>query len=299
VKPQQLAPKDTEMSVKNSIKSDPSLWVEHPLFPAEGDDPPPPIAFISVYRYEPSGPVQVMRVFRAEELQNESQISELYGGGMYELHGRRQSKQDATLPGALVSKRRVRIPGEPQPLSPGGVAKPAVVEPVKAAEPEMGVMTMFMQMQMNMMQMQEAAAARREEAQQREADRRAQETREAAERSRHEQSQFTTLIMNMNAQSQQTMATIMGAVLQKSGGGGTAELTQLVDVLKGLGMKLPGAEAADEGGGTDIGQVVADVADIVQGVAAMKGGAPVAPQVVLPQGPAGEGSAASLFGKKG
>jgi hypothetical protein len=293
------------MTAKKEFKPTDGVWPEHPLFPAEGDDVPLPIAFINIYRYEPSGPVQVLRTFRADELTSLEQIANLYGGGMYEIVGRRPSKADDSQPGNKVRQQRVRIPGDPLPLAPGGVAAKVEAAPPEKKPEDVGVMGMFMQM----MVMQQDAALRREEGRQRDEERRAEEQRRDAERRTEEarryaeqqqaaQARFTELVIQMNAQSQNTMTTIMGAVLSRTGEGGTESLTKMVEVLKGLGMKLPGAEEAAEGG-TNVGEVMRDVADTVQGVAqimaAQKGG----PVPVLPKGPVGEGSAASILKPQG
>jgi len=82
----------------------------HPLFPAEGDEPPPRIERIHVARDEPAGGQKFCpHMFGAEELQDLEQIERLFGGGSYELWGYAGGK--------ISRRRRYRLDGKPRPLT--------------------------------------------------------------------------------------------------------------------------------------------------------------------------------------
>jgi hypothetical protein len=102
----------------------------HPLFPPEGGEPPADVQTIKVARDTAHGQDMCARLFSAEELRDEQQLLELFGGGSYELR--------AYGKGGLSRRRRVRLMG-PRPKPMNATDDP---EPAPAAEtsvPSMGV----------------------------------------------------------------------------------------------------------------------------------------------------------------
>ncbi len=81
----------------------------HPLFPAKSeDDEPPEVITIQVSRREGVSMVLIPRRFLADELTDETQISDLYGGGVYELVARNNSH--------ITARRAVQLGGPSKPL---------------------------------------------------------------------------------------------------------------------------------------------------------------------------------------
>jgi hypothetical protein len=101
----------------------------HPLFPAQdSESEPPEIGWISLCRWNSQrGQLEyIPRKFSAEEIQDLSQIYELFGGGRYELVGRNRAGN------RIVAKRAYTVAGEPRPLTqetPVLDTKPAFTPP--------------------------------------------------------------------------------------------------------------------------------------------------------------------------
>ncbi len=100
----------------------------HPLFPAKSEDEEPPeVVTIQVYRREGISLVLIPRRFTAQELTDETQLSDLYGGGVYELHARNHAH--------ITAKRGVQLGGIPKPLydapalPPPSASVPPVLQP--------------------------------------------------------------------------------------------------------------------------------------------------------------------------
>ena len=89
----------------------------HPLFPARDEDEDPPIVLsFTIARREPSGAmVTVPKRFTPEELSDEMQIAEWFGGGIYELTSRNHAH--------ITGKRGYQLAGVSKPLCwpPGSV----------------------------------------------------------------------------------------------------------------------------------------------------------------------------------
>jgi hypothetical protein len=266
---------------------------DHALFPFDDDEEPKEIAFIQVIRHEDGRSKQVPRMFRADELTSLQDIFNLFGGGLYELWGRGPGKHPDR-PGRIAANRRYEIAGLSKPLvddgsSTAGAAAvaappPATVfaAPVPAAGgPPTDVMGMFMQMQMNMFQVQQAA--------QREA---AEERRRADERARQDSQQMFQMLAQTQATSMQGMMGVLTAVVSRTGdgGGGPEAMGKYVELFSKMGImaKAEGAGEVAEGGG--VGEILSNLADIVQGAVQLKEGGG------LLGGGAPPGSAASLMG---
>jgi hypothetical protein len=111
---------------------------EHPLFPAKDEnDDPPQIGKISIARFDPvkgTSPF-IPRLFSADEIRDLSQISELYGGGRYELVGRNAEGN------RIVAKRVYDIAGPSKPLvaEVPPVESPPIYHPPVAPAPVQGI----------------------------------------------------------------------------------------------------------------------------------------------------------------
>lgn len=279
-------------------------WPEHPLFPAEEGDEPQRIEFIQVIRHENGKSQMIPRTFRADELQSVEDIFNLWGGGYYELQGRRSSIADATKLGRLSGNRRVQIPGVSKPLVDGqfqDAASPATSAPVSAPSSELPIPTSLVQLAPIFAQLwtqhQAAKEAREERDMQRrreEEERRRQDDIRREERARAEAMTQNQLMIQLSSQANQSMATMVTAVLARSGG--TDEFAKMADLIMKLrGVTSPEEAAGGEGDGGLIDKLVelsGNVADAVQGGVKLKeaGGA------VFPGSAPPPGSAAALMG---
>ena len=108
-------------------------WPEHPLFPAEDGEEPHRVEFIQVVRYEQGRALLVPTIFRAGELTSPDNINSMYGGGLYELIGRRCSIHDPTAMGRISAKVRLEIAGPSRPLVVDPNAPAAATTSMKAA----------------------------------------------------------------------------------------------------------------------------------------------------------------------
>lgn|SRR5512145_71747 len=82
----------------------------HPLFPAQGDEPPPRVERFHVTRDEGQGrPVYHARMFGPNELQDLAELRQMFGGGAYELV--------AYAGGRISARRRYWIDGRKKPMN--------------------------------------------------------------------------------------------------------------------------------------------------------------------------------------
>lgn len=99
---------------------------EHPLFPAKSENEEPPEVFwINVTRREGTENVLAPRAFKAEELIDEEQLVERFGGGTYELIAKNEARS------RITARRAYKIAGPPKPLFDA----PPAAEPVAAVMP--------------------------------------------------------------------------------------------------------------------------------------------------------------------
>jgi hypothetical protein len=286
-------------------KKQESPWPEHPLFPAEEGDEPQRIEFIQVIRHENGKSQMIPRTFRADELQSVEDIFALWGGGYYELQGRRSSIADATKLGRLSGNRRYQIPGASKPLVDGqweaaGAMGSAAPTPTVATAPGLGelpptmlqLVPVLAQLYTQAQQAKEAREEREAVRRREEEERRRQDDIRREERTRAESLANNQLMINLSAQSQQTMAAMMTALLSRAGGG-TDEFARMADlVLKLKGVAVPDAEAASDDGVLDkLVALAGNAADVVQGAVKLKEG----PGALIGP-PAPPGSAAAVLG---
>lgn len=202
------------------------------------------------------------RMFKAEEMLDLSVISDLYGGGMYELWARGKSVTGLDRPGNLTAKRRWEIEGPSKPL--GDVAVTREVGPVSVQAPVqpqgmggMGDNVVIAMMQMQSQQMQ-AQAARDAQNQQNFL----QMMTALLGNSKTESQQMMQMIVQMTTQQAQAQAQMMATMLA-SRGGGPDEFSKMIDIVN----KVKGVGGEDDGGQEmNIGKIVADAADAIQGM---------------------------------
>jgi hypothetical protein len=108
---------------------------EHPLFPPlDDDEDPPEVEYIHVSRFENGRNPWCSHKFAPEELQDLEEISDLFGGGMYELIAKNGPR--------ISAKRRYEIAGRSKPLVFGAVGVETEPErtigPAPVAQPGMG-----------------------------------------------------------------------------------------------------------------------------------------------------------------
>lgn len=102
----------------------------HPLFPIEhDDDDPAEVGWIHVTRFDGGGQKWAPRLFSASELDSLETLSELYGGGSYELIARGPDRR------TITGRRRYQLPGRALPLDGGPAEERAPpVAPIAAAQ---------------------------------------------------------------------------------------------------------------------------------------------------------------------
>lgn len=106
--------------------------VAHPLFLYEPGEKAESIAFINIRRYGVNGPVDHQRVWPAVELQCEDDIFAFFGGGVYELIGRKGLPNGQ--PGNIVRKRRLTLDGSPKPFVGDAQAPPHIAGATAAVQ---------------------------------------------------------------------------------------------------------------------------------------------------------------------
>lgn len=101
----------------------------HPLFPIEhDDDEPAEVGWIHVTRFDGGGQKWAPRLFGASELDSLETLSELYGGGSYELIARGNDRR------TITGRRRYQLPGRALPLDGGPAEERAPVATVVAPQ---------------------------------------------------------------------------------------------------------------------------------------------------------------------
>jgi hypothetical protein len=262
-------------------RKDEESWPEHPLFPAEEGEEPHRIEFIQVVRYEHGRALLVPTTFRSGELTSLDQIYQTYGGGLYELIGRRCSVHDPTAMGRISAKVRCEIAGPSRPLvidpnAPPEAPKPPPIVQQLSPPPSAGMSDQVLIAIMN------------SQAQAQQAN--AQMMMQMFQQARADQAAMMTTVMQLGAQQQQTTMGMVSAMMAHRGGG-TDEISKIATLFKDLGVLAPKGEGA--GDDTEsIGGIISNVADIVAGAVELKGAGGV-----LPNGPpAPPGSAAAVLG---
>lgn len=248
---------------------DPLPHPEHPLFPVEEGQKIPDISYIQIYRKE-GGSMVCGPTFPASEIQTTDHISERYGGGLYEIVGRRANVNFLGMPGAVCRRRLLTLPGRPklftneptmqEKIAAGLTPDPTEAKPVEPKSPlgESNLLIAIMQMQM------QASQASREQS-----DKfmmlmmqmMSEGKKEAAASSQQMMQMFTQMTT-----SQQTSMMQMLPLLIGQRGGGPEEFTKYVELMKalGLGAKAPEEKKDDE----SVGDILSNVADIVAGAPA-------------------------------
>ncbi len=260
-------------------------WPEHPLFPAEEGEDPHRVEFIQVVRYESGRALLVPTTFRSGELTSLDQLNSQYGGGLYELIGRRCSIHDPTSMGRISAKVRYEIAGPSRPLvvdpnaPPPAPTMPAVVHQHNPSAPDnsvMGILTMML-------------ANSRDEAR---AARELQQQIQAQARTESMQAQQN--MMQMQTTMMSGMLGVVTALAGNKGGGGIDDISKMASLFKDLGV-LGGKPAGEESevSGESIGEMISNAADIVQGMVELKTSGGLGPGVAST---APAGSAAAVLG---
>lgn len=249
---------------------DPLPHPEHPLFPVEEGQKVPDISYISIYRKE-GGSMVSGPTYPANEIQTTDHIAERFGGGLYEIVGRRANVNFMGLPGSVCRRKLITLPGRPkvfsnEPTMQEKIAAGLTPDPteVKPAEPKgaMGdsnvlVALLSMQQQSNqtfMTMMLEMMKSGKSEA------------TEQARRESESSKEFTKMMMATSGQNMQTMMTMMTAMMGNRGGG-AEEFQKYAELLKTLGFG-PSKPAEDKKEDESVGDILSNVADIVAGAPA-------------------------------
>lgn len=279
----------------------PTAYDEHPLFPVDDGDVSPHVAFIHVTRWV-RGRQFFGPVFRADELLSEDQLTERFGGGDIELIARGASRRNPELAGNITRRRRINLPGRPLPLSSAeeedaaqGAGPPPAAPPVSAPSDGVGGFTPLL---LGLMQMNAQAQQLAQQAQERAAAQAAESQRQNSQMmmqflagSKADATAMTQLMLQMSNSQSQTMSGLFTAMMANKGGG-PEEFAKYAELMRGLGLAGQGAGAPKEEKEESIGGMLENVADAIQGLVLLKGGAE-APSVVPPS-PAPPGSAASV-----
>lgn len=232
---------------------------DHPLFPIEDpEDPRPDVSFISLMRFEGGRLKTAARVFSGLELRTLAQIEEMYGGGSYQLWGRKRSKANAEEPGTISVKRGFEIPGPSKPLGnfTNEQTETGALRPV-AATPALNdnVLVAVLQMQSQ----QQAAAAAQAQAQSQQFMTMMAQMMSA---SKTESSQMMQMMISMGQQSNQSMVQMITAMMANKGGG-PEEMGKFLQLAKSL--QTDNSEKKDTGE-LDVGSMLENVADAIAGV---------------------------------
>ena len=270
----------------------------HPLFPASEEDGKVIVVdFIQITRFESGVPVLVPRVFRADEIRSEAQLTELFGGGVYEVIARRQMKLNPDLPGAITGRKRFKLPGvsgsltgDPKDAPQGSIPKPAPEASGVAPAPNgMGLTggsdsLLGMILQMNMQATQRAAEQQAMQQQQF-----LQMMTAMIGSGKSESTTLLTTVLNIQAQSNQTMAGLISAILSNRGGGTNVdEMTKILELAK----KLNGDVDEED----DLSSTIEAVGGLMKSAAQLQQGPPQG--VTVDPSLVGPGSAASLLEPK-
>jgi hypothetical protein len=223
----------------------------------------------------------------ASELVDVSQIFALYGGGDYVLQGRKRSISYEGQPGQVVRQKKINIPGKSRPMSGnpteeelGGELPPAG----RRSEPGglAGGGDGLTQVLLAMFQGQQTAAQQAQQQAQQQSQNFMTMMATLMQGSKSESAQMTQMMMTMSAQQSQNMMQMVTAMMANRGGG-PEEFAKYAELMRSMGLGGKGGEEKPE----DVGSLVGDLADIVTGIASMRGGG------TLPS--AEPGSAASVL----
>lgn len=245
---------------------------EHPLFPLVENEKPYEVSYIMVQRLE-QGVLKTGPTHTADELRTESDLFSLYGGGNYVLTARAKSVNKnlggVELPGRQKKARKLNLPGVMKPMGgrPTQEERALYTDAPPQAAPAQGMGDMS-NLFMLMMKMGQDANERATAASQNFMNM----FMTMMGNSKAEQTAMTQMMMNMSAQSQQSMMGLVTAVLANRGGG-PDELVKTLDLFKSMGVA--GLKKDDEGGAKDLleslPQMLSDGADLVQGLSMLKG----------------------------
>jgi hypothetical protein len=216
----------------------------HPLFPIEHDDEEPTeVGWVHVTRFDGGGQKWAPRLFAASELDSLETLSELYGGGSYELIARAQDRR------TITGRRRYMLPGRPLPLD-GGPAEERATAVAPAVAPQstsdailIAMMQMMAQQQQAQTQLMVAMLTK-------------------SEQGSKEHVQSMTALHDRFAQSQ---AMLFGKMLEAQSGGGGGGAGGMDGFMKGIEFaqemvqgQTEAAAEKDEGGG--------DLKELLEGV---------------------------------
>ena len=315
-----MAKKDEEIEVGRAG------FIEHGLFPLEDGIKPFEVSYISVARKEGGAMVWVPQMFRAEELQTTDQLIERFGGGMYELYARSQSRTNAGQAGSITKRRLVTLPGKPKPLDPSNATaqeeiaaglRPNPFDGPKSSLGGLGgdgVLVAILQMNQQASQMAAQQAAQAAQAQAAQSQQFMALMMQMMSEGKKESAQSMQMMMQMMTtmtQSQQQSMMQMLPLLVSTKGGGPDELDKYLSLFQKLGMKGAGMPAEEGEGDADssvsVSEVLSNVATIMQNAPATlsalremgPGGNGASGQVALPVGEAVPGSAASVLQGRG
>lgn len=273
---------------------------EHPLFPLEENQPSFDVSYIQITRWE-EGKQKWGPCIRAEDLKSEADIIAQFGGGDYVLVARAATKLQG-LPGGTRKHRRLNLPGLPKPLSneptPAEVrlsnpSAPVPGQPVAPASPlshdPMAFLTLMLE--------KERMASEKAQQQQNQF---MQMFMAIMQGSKSDSQNMMQMMMQMSQQSQASMLQFITAMMSNRGGG-PEEMAKYAELLKALGVGAS-QPAKSEGGTGGIAGMLENAADVIQGLAILKGvggngqnGAPAALQSPSTDIPSGTGGASSLL----
>lgn len=267
---------------------------EHPLFPVDDDeDTIPVIDFIQVCRWE-NGKIFYGPVFPASELQSQADLYSRFGGGEFELWGRKHAKHDPTVPGQRTKKIRFHVPGRSRPMSDDVPEEP---EPLRAREPAAQAGGLNEVLMLLIQQSQAAAQAASAQA--------ADSSRQFLQlmvsmmgNSKTEAASTTQMMMQLSQQQNQSMVQMMMAMMSAKGGG-PEELAKYAELLRTLGMGPGVATSPKEkvpAENESIGSMLENAADAIQGLVQLKGGLTLPTEGASEPAPAG--SAAEFLQRK-
>lgn len=288
-------PKEEKKPVPRKDDEEEPDFPEHSLFPYPDDEDGFDVSFIQVTRWE-NGKHVWGPVFPASEIPDELALIELFGGGQYVLIARQPQKRDKSKPGNETKRRKITLPGRSKPFS----SDPTVEEEVghvSAPAPSAPSMTGgggFEQILIAMMNMQQQAQARE-----------AESSKEfmtmflgMMNASKADTQNMMTMMMNLSSQQQQSMMQLL-PTLMGSRGGGPDEMAKFAELFKTLGFTPPaaGGKVVAKDDDNSIGAILANGADVLQGIVALRGGlgGGALPTNGEVQSPALPGSAAEMF----
>lgn len=291
-------------------------YAEHPLFPIE-EGKSFEVSFIQVARKEGAAMVFVPEIFRAEELTSLTQITERFGGGTYELYARANSPTNPGAAHRITKRRMVTLAGKPKPLDPSNATvqeeiaaglrpSPFDQKPVpQGIAGDSAVVIAIMQMG------QQAAQAQAQQSQQF-MTLMMQMMQEGKKESAESMRMMMSMMTTMTTSSQQSIMQLLPLFVQKQGGG-PEDLAKYLELFKSMGFanqaNPSNVKEGDEESNLNVGEVLRDVATIVQSapaaLGALKemGGPPNAngtlPAAPVPMGEPIPGSAAAVLAGKG